>query len=112
MTYGIVLIKGRPEKRDDTEALLYNLKDDEEFCQEFDVTIEEIYKCFGWPDFVLMFRTKNIERMMQALVEVRNRASANHEDLLDTTTLVCTTRDESRSKKEEFSKKYNQFRKP
>jgi uncharacterized protein with GYD domain len=112
MTYGIVLLKGRPERRNDTESLLSNLKDDKEFCQEYDVRIEEVFKCFGWPDFVVIFRTKNIERMMQALVEVRSRAYESHEDLLETTTLVCTTMDESESKKKEFSRKYSQFRKP
>ncbi|MBU7048045.1 MAG: hypothetical protein HXS54_16545 [Theionarchaea archaeon] len=109
MTYGIVLLKGRPEKRDDTETLLSNLKDDKEFCQKYDVAIEEVFKCFGWPDFVVIFRTINIERMMQALVDIRRRAHESHEDLLETTTLVCTTRDESESKKKEFSRKYSQF---
>jgi hypothetical protein len=111
MTFGIVLLKGKPEKREKTESLLYELKKDDKFCQKFDVTIEWVFKCFGWPDFVLIFRTENIERMMQAIVEVRNRASSNHEDLLDTTTLVCTTKDESTSKMEEFSDKFNQFKK-
>lgn len=116
MTFGIVLLKGKPEKRDDTEFLLYSLQEDHEFLEQFDVRIDRVFKCLGWPDFVLVFEAKNIERMMQAIVEVRNRAleysgEVGYGDFLDTTTLVCTTKGESRMEIEEFSEKLRIFRK-
>ncbi len=116
MTFGIVLLKGKPEKRDDTESLLHNLQKNHEFLGKFDVKIERVFKCLGWPDFVLILEAKNIERMMQAVVEVRKRAlkclgEVGYGDFLDTTTLVCTILDESRTEIEEFSKKFRVFKK-
>lgn len=107
MTFGIVLIRGEPEKMDDIEFFLYHLKDGQELLGDFNVTIKEVLKCFGWPDFILVVEAVNIEGMMQSIAEIRRRSRAS----LETTTFVCTSRSESDERIEEFSKRLTQFRK-
>ncbi|MGD2250517.1 MAG: hypothetical protein PVF58_19135 [Candidatus Methanofastidiosia archaeon] len=76
--------------------------------------INQVFRSLGWPDLVLIIEANNIERMMKAIVEIRNKArtymgDVGEGDLLDTTTLVCTTKNESEERRESFSEKFKSF---
>ena len=103
MTYAIVTVKGIPNKRGPTNSLFESLVVDAEFEKEFGVKIEKCLLTFGWPDFVLILKSNNVELLKHAIVEIRNRASAIG-DNIETSTLICIEQDQIKEKRKEWAK--------
>lgn len=105
MTYAITLIKGEPAKRKNTRAFLEKLMNDENFHKENGVKIEKIFLCFGWPDLVLLLRGENVELINHALINIRRSLEENG-DNVETSTLICTTKETLEKKRREWACEY------
>ncbi|MEM2940284.1 MAG: hypothetical protein QW304_01865 [Thermoproteota archaeon] len=97
MTYALILAKGRPGKREETLAFLNDLKKDQDLKKDYGVVIEKVFISFGWPDFILLVCSENVELIKASIVAIRDRVSKNG-DNLETATIICTTEDEIREK--------------
>jgi hypothetical protein len=107
MTYALSLVKGIPKEREKTLALLLKLKEDtlsrEQFRTKTGTSLEEVYISFGWPDFILLMKSANIELLKTAIVELRELVD-NNGDNIETSTIICTTQRELEDKKKEWGK--------
>lgn len=104
MTYAITLIKGEPAKRERTRSFLEKLMNDRDFSKENGVTIEKVFLCFGWPDLVVFSRGENVELINRALIIIRRNLQENG-DNVETSTLICTTKEAMNKKREEWTHK-------
>jgi len=104
MTYGLILIKGKSEKRAVTLDRLQKMKSSEFSKTSLaGVQIERIFLSFGWSDFLILMRGKNIEQIRYAINVIRQEI-AKHGDFIETSTIVCSTPEEMRKKREEWAK--------
>jgi hypothetical protein len=96
MTYGICLIKGLPEKRDDTRKFLEKLAKSGELEKKFKTNIfgGKVFISFGWPDIIIIFEAKNVELIKAVVIYLRDRVSTETGDKIGTSTLICTTEEE------------------
>lgn len=92
MTYGLVLIKGNSGKRDTTLKYLENLKDNKTFIKKFG-TVTEVFISFGWPDFIIIIKSINIECLKSGIVELREKLEKTG-DNIETSTIVCSTKND------------------
>ena len=93
MTYGLILVKGVPQRREITRALLEGLAGNDDFRRSTGVEIEKVLISFGWPDFILLMKSDNVELIKHAIVTIRDRAAASG-DNVETSTIICVTQEE------------------
>jgi len=103
MTYGLVLIKGKSSKRNITLSALLHMAKHNSKLKKSGIAVENVFLSFGWPDFVLILKAKNVEQIRHAISLIREKL-ANHEDYVDTSTIICSTVDEIKEKKIEWSR--------
>jgi len=106
MTYALTLVKGRPEKREETLSFLESLIGNPEFEKNSGVTMERVFISFGWPDFVLLLRSENVELIKFGIVYMRD-VVAKTGDNLETSTIICATEDEIREKRRVWAAKFS-----
>ncbi|HYW01830.1 MAG TPA: hypothetical protein VE862_10180 [Candidatus Acidoferrum sp.] len=104
MTYALTLVKGNPKYRESTLTLLNKLNQDPSLANDYETSIERVFISFGWPDFIMLLKGPNVELLKMAVVYIRDKASANG-DNLETSTIICTTTAELSEKKEALKKK-------
>lgn len=104
MTYGLILIKGKSGKRDTTLDSLMKMKKSEYSKTHLaGVQIEKVFLSFGWPDFLILMRGRNIEQIRYAISVIR-REIAKKGDFIETSTIICSTPEEMREKRKEWAK--------
>lgn len=104
MTYGLILIKGKSGKREATLSSLQKMKKSKYSKTHLaGVQIEKVFLSFGWPDFLILMRGKNIEQIRYAINVIRQEI-AKHGDFIETSTIVCSTPEEMKEKREEWAK--------
>jgi hypothetical protein len=102
MTYALVLVKGKAVQREDSLSFLEELSKDTKFSEETHVKIERIFISFGWPDFVLLLKSENVELIKHAIVVIRDLLAKNG-DTIETSTLVCATQEEIEEKRRKWA---------
>lgn len=102
MTYALILVKGKTEKRIPTLKFLDKISKGNDFKEETGTSIERILLSFGWPDFILMLKSENIEQLRNAIGTLRNEL-ASHGDYVETSTIICSSLSEMREKKREWA---------
>jgi len=103
MTYAFILIKGIPDRREKTLAMLTKLTKNSSFSKRTGTVIEQVFVSFGWPDLIVLLSGNNVELLKNSIIEIRSLASRHH-DNLETSTIICTTEPELR-KNRSVSKK-------
>ena len=103
MTYALTLVKGKTQKRDLTLEALIDMKKGTNLHKESGAWIENVFLSFGWPDFVLVLKAKNIEQIRRAIGIIRTKV-ATHEDYIETSTIICSTPEEIKEKRKEWAK--------
>ncbi|MCV0430703.1 hypothetical protein [Nitrosopumilus sp.] len=103
MTYGLILVKGISNKRDQTLTLLDKLIGDQSYKNQTGTEIEHVFVSFGWPDIVLLIKGENIELIKNSIIRIRDLVG-EHGDNLETSTIICTTISELKDKEKALSK--------
>ena len=101
MTYALVLVKGKSTARRESLSLLDKLTQDKDFSEKNKVKIVKVFISFGWPDIIVVMRARNVELIKNAIILLREKLSKKG-DCVDTSTIICTTSKELKSKKEEW----------
>jgi hypothetical protein len=102
MTYALTLVKGKAEKRDLTLSKFISIRKSDELEKKSGARIEKVFSSFGWPDFVLLIKAKNIEQIRYAINIIRKEV-AKHGDYIETSSIICSTPDEMKKKRKEWS---------
>lgn len=102
MTYGLVLVKGKSEKIDSTLKALQKIAKEGNVDGESGAQLVNVFLSFGWPDFVLMLKAKNIEQIRYAIGAIRERLE-KHGDYIETSTIICSTSEELKEKRKEWA---------
>ena len=101
MTYALILIKGKTGKRETTLSSLIEMQKAK--TNLAGVRIEKVFLTFGWPDFLILMRSENIERIRYAIKVIRDKI-AEHGDFIETSTIICSTPEEMEKKRREWAK--------
>ena len=102
MTYAIAMMKGIPVYRDKSLKYLSNLEKSKDFCMETGTLLENVFISFGWPDFIILLQSENVELIKEAIVKLRDDIKEEVGDNIETSTIICSTLEEIEKRKEEF----------
>lgn len=102
MTYGLVLVKGKSEKIDSTLKALQELAEKKDIKDETGAQLVNVFLSFGWPDFVLVLKARNIEQIRYAIGAIRKRLE-DHGDYVETSTIICSTPKELKEKRRKWA---------
>lgn len=101
MTYGLILVKSKTGKKDLTLTTLADMMK-KDLRAHPDTRIEKVFLSFGWPDFVLLIKAKNIEQIRYMISNIREKL-ASQGDYIETSTIICSTPDEMKEKRREWA---------
>ena len=102
MTYAITMMKGIPTFRENTLTVLTKLEKNEDFYNTTGVSIECVFVSFGWPDFILLFKSENVELIKEAIIKLRQDLESETKDVIETSTIICSDLEEIQKKKKDF----------
>jgi len=102
MTYAITMMKGIPTYRENTLTVLTNLENDGSFYRTTGVSIESVFVSFGWPDFILLLKSENVELIKEAIIKLRQDLEIETKDIIETSTIICSDLEEIQKKKKDF----------
>lgn len=102
MTYAIAMMKGIPSYREKSLNYLSNLERNEEFHGETGTSLENVFVSFGWPDFIILLKSENVELIKEAIVKLRDDIKEEIDDNIETSTIICSTLEEIEKRKKEF----------
>jgi len=61
----------------------------EQFAKETGCKVDQVFISFGWPDFIVLVKSENIEKAKNAIVYLRNLLSRKAGDNCETSSIVC-----------------------
>lgn len=105
MTYALILIKGNSGLRNETSKILHELPNNSDFERATGVKVEKVLISFGWPDFILLVKSENVEMIKHAIVYLRERACGKG-DNVETSTIICVTQEEMDKKRKEWANSF------
>jgi len=102
MTYAIAMMKGIPVYREKSLNYLSKLENNKDFYEQTGTSLECVFVCFGWPDFIILLKSENVELIKEAIVKLREDIKREIEDNIETSTIICSTLEEIEKRKKEF----------